>query len=99
MSSATTVATSTTTATSTWNIDPIHSSAQFKVRHMMISNVKGKFSGITGTLTHDEADPTRSSVEATVPVASLSTGDEQRDTHLKLLLGGRGIVLVSGRTR
>ena len=62
----------TTSAASTWKIDPAHSAAEFKVKHMMISNVKGKFSGISGTLTHDEADPTRSTVEATVPVASLS---------------------------
>ena len=76
-------ATATSATVSTWKIDPAHSAAEFKVKHMMISNVKGKFSGITGTLTHDEGDPTRSSVEATVPVASLSTGDEQRDGHLK----------------
>ena len=76
-------ATATSATVSTWKIDPAHSAAEFKVKHMMISNVKGKFSGITGTLTRDEGDPTRSSVEATVPVASLSTGDEQRDGHLK----------------
>jgi polyisoprenoid-binding protein YceI len=73
----------TTSAVTTWKIDPAHSSAEFKVKHMMISNVKGSFSGINGVLTLDEADPTRSSVEATVPVATLSTGDEQRDGHLK----------------
>jgi polyisoprenoid-binding protein YceI len=73
----------TTSSVSTWKIDPAHSAAEFKVKHMMISNVKGKFSGISGTLRHDEADSTRSTVEATVPVASLSTGDEQRDAHLK----------------
>jgi polyisoprenoid-binding protein YceI len=73
----------TTTAVTTWKIDPAHSSAEFKVKHMMISNVKGSFTGINGILTLDEADPTRSSVQATVPVATLSTGDEQRDGHLK----------------
>jgi polyisoprenoid-binding protein YceI len=73
----------TTSAVSTWKIDPAHSAAEFKVKHMMISNVKGKLSGISGTLTFDEADPSRSTVEATIPVASLSTGDEQRDAHLK----------------
>ncbi len=51
-------ATATTSAVSTWKIDPAHSSAEFKVKHMMISNVKGNFAGITGTLTLDEADPT-----------------------------------------
>jgi polyisoprenoid-binding protein YceI len=68
---------------STWKIDPAHSAAEFKVKHMMISNVKGKFTGITGALTLDEADVTRSSVFATIPIATLSTGDEQRDGHLK----------------
>ena len=48
-------ATHSSAATSTWNIDPAHSSAEFKVRHMMISNVKGKFSGLAGTLTLNEA--------------------------------------------
>ena len=43
-------------ATTTWNIDPAHSAAEFKVKHMMISNVKGKFSGITGVL-HLESRP------------------------------------------
>lgn len=74
----------TTPATlTTWNIDPAHSAAEFKVKHMMISNVKGKFSGISGSLKLDEADPTRSTIEALIPAATLSTADEQRDTHLK----------------
>jgi len=73
----------TTTATTSWNIDAAHSHAEFKVKHMMISNVKGSFSGIKGILQYDEADPGRSSVKAEVPVTSLSTGDAQRDGHLK----------------
>jgi len=76
-------ATASASAVSTWKIDPAHSSAEFKVKHMMISNVNGKFSGISGMLTLDKADPARSAVEAVVPVATLSTGDEQRDAHLK----------------
>ena len=77
--------TSTTPAqtTVTWNLDPAHSSAEFKVKHMMISNVKGTFSGLTGTLTEDTADPTRSRIEATVDIGTLNTGDAQRDAHLK----------------
>jgi polyisoprenoid-binding protein YceI len=67
----------------TWNIDPAHSTAEFKVKHMMISNVKGSFKGITGVLKLDEADPSRSSIEATIPVPTLVTGDDQRDAHLK----------------
>ena len=67
----------------TWKIDPAHSSAEFRVKHMMISNVKGSFSGISGTLNLDEADPAHSTVEASVPLGTISTGDQQRDTHLK----------------
>jgi polyisoprenoid-binding protein YceI len=68
---------------STWNLDPAHSVAEFKVKHMMISNVKGSFSGLSGTLKLDETDYTHSTVEASIPVATLSTGDPQRDGHLK----------------
>jgi polyisoprenoid-binding protein YceI len=73
----------TTTAATTWNIDPAHSSAEFKVKHMMISNVKGNFAKVTGTLTLDESDLTTSRVEALIEAASLETRDAQRDTHLK----------------
>jgi polyisoprenoid-binding protein YceI len=72
-----------TPATSTWNIDPAHSAAEFKVKHMMICNVKGTFSSLSGVLSLDEADVTRSRVEASIPVATISTGDDQRDGHLK----------------
>ena len=58
--------TSTPTTVTTWNIDPAHSSAEFKVKHMMISNVKGRFNGITGKLVLDESDPTRSTIEAAI---------------------------------
>jgi polyisoprenoid-binding protein YceI len=71
------------TAITTWNIDPAHSHAEFKVKHMMISNVKGSFSGITGFLKLNDVDPAHSTVEAAIPVATLSTGDAQRDGHLK----------------
>ena len=67
----------------TWKIDPAHSHAEFKVKHMMISNVKGSFSGLTGPLSLDETDYTHSKVEVDIPVATLSTGDPQRDGHLK----------------
>ncbi len=75
--------TAATPTTSTWKIDPAHSAAEFKVKHMMISNVKGKFSGLSGVLSLNEGDPTLSSVEASIPVSTLTTGDEQRDGHLK----------------
>ena len=74
---------SATTASSTWNIDPAHSAAEFKVRHMMISNVKGKFSGLSGVLKLDESDHSRSTVEVSIPAASVSTVDEKLDAHLK----------------
>jgi polyisoprenoid-binding protein YceI len=82
--SATTSASASAPGTvTTWNLDPAHSLAEFKVKHMMISNVKGSFSGLSGTLTLDETDYTHSSVDVSIPVASLSTGDPQRDGHLK----------------
>jgi polyisoprenoid-binding protein YceI len=71
------------TSTTTWNIDPVHSVAEFKVKHMMISNVKGQFSKLTGALTLDESDLTNSHVEASVDAASIETRDPQRDAHLK----------------
>jgi polyisoprenoid-binding protein YceI len=70
-------------AISTWNIDPVHSVAEFKVKHMMISNVKGQFTGITGHLTLDETNLTNSRVQASVDAASITTRDAQRDAHLK----------------
>jgi polyisoprenoid-binding protein YceI len=70
-------------AVTTWKIDPAHSSAEFKVKHMMISNVKGSIKGITGDLTEHATDSSLSSIEATLDVATLSTGDAQRDGHLK----------------
>lgn len=70
-------------AISTWNIDPVHSVAEFKVKHMMISNVKGQFTGLSGQLTLDEEDVTRSKVEATIDAASINTREAQRDAHLK----------------
>lgn len=70
-------------AVSTWNIDPAHTVAEFKVKHMMISYVKGHFAKVTGTLTLDESNLANSSVEATIDVSSIQTRDEQRDGHLK----------------
>ena len=71
------------TSTTTWSIDPVHSVAEFKVKHMMISNVKGQFPKVSGTLTLDESDLTQSHVEASIDAASIQTRDEQRDAHLK----------------
>jgi polyisoprenoid-binding protein YceI len=71
------------TTTTTWNIDPAHSVAEFKVKHMMIANVKGQFSKVSGLLVRDESDPANDRVEATIEAASIHTRDEQRDAHLK----------------
>jgi polyisoprenoid-binding protein YceI len=71
------------TTTTTWNIDPAHATAEFKVKHMMIANVKGHFSQVTGVLIHDELDPTKSRVEALIEAASIETREPQRDAHLK----------------
>jgi polyisoprenoid-binding protein YceI len=70
-------------AITTWNIDPAHSAAEFKVRHMMISNVKGTLKGISGTLAEHATDASLSSIEATVDVSTINTGEVQRDGHLK----------------
>jgi polyisoprenoid-binding protein YceI len=82
MSTIAPAATSAATTT-TWNIDPAHSSAEFKVKHMMISNVKGKFSGITGVLHRFEADHTKSTLEVSIDASTINTQDAQRDGHLK----------------
>jgi polyisoprenoid-binding protein YceI len=71
------------TATSTWNIDPAHSGAEFKVKHMMIANVRGKFSGISGVLHRFEADHTQSTLEVSIDTGTVNTQDPQRDGHLK----------------
>ena len=70
-----------TTAT-TWNIDPSHSVAEFKVKHMMISHVKGHFSKISGALTLDESDLAKSHIEASIDATSIQTRDARRDAHL-----------------
>jgi polyisoprenoid-binding protein YceI len=73
----------TTATTTTWNIDTAHSVAEFKVKHMMISNVKGQFAKVTGVLSLDESDLTDSRVEVLIESASIETRDAQRDAHLK----------------
>ena len=67
----------------TYQIDPAHTSAQFKVRHMMIANVKGEFHNVSGTVNFDPANPNASTVEASIDVSTISTRDPQRDAHLK----------------
>jgi len=70
-------------ATTPWNLDPVHSVAEFKVKHMMISNVKGQFTALKGVLSLDEQDVSKSYVEATIDASSINTREAQRDAHLK----------------
>src|SRR5436190_525671 len=68
---------------SDWDIDPAHSQASFSVRHLMVSNVRGDFGKVTGTVKLDDKDVTRSTVEATIDVASINTREPKRDDHLR----------------
>jgi polyisoprenoid-binding protein YceI len=68
---------------STYQIDSAHTHAQFKVRHLMVSNVKGDFDKVSGSIVYDDANPGASSINVTVDVASISTREPQRDAHLK----------------
>jgi polyisoprenoid-binding protein YceI len=70
-------------AGTTWNVDPSHSQVGFSVKHLVISNVRGEFGKYAGKVVLDDADPTKSTVEATVDVASIDTRVADRDTHLK----------------
>jgi polyisoprenoid-binding protein YceI len=67
----------------TWRTDPAHTDIQFSAKHMMVTTVRGKFAEVDGSLTLDETDPTASAGAFTVRAASLSTGNEQRDGHLR----------------
>jgi polyisoprenoid-binding protein YceI len=72
-----------TAATSTWQIDPNHSSAQFAVRHLAISTVRGAFTRVNGTVQLDDKDISKSSVEVTIDAASVDTRVEARDKDLR----------------
>lgn len=69
--------------TTQWKIDPMHSEADFAIKHMSISTVHGTFRGISGTISYDPTDVAKSSVEATIDVSSVDTGVTARDNHLK----------------
>jgi polyisoprenoid-binding protein YceI len=70
-------------ATSTWQIDPQHSSAQFAVRHLGLSTVRGSFSKLSGTMVLDDQDITKSSVEVTIDVNTVDTREPDRDKDLR----------------
>ncbi len=66
-----------------WKIDPMHSEADFAIKHLAISTVHGSFHGLSGLITFDPADMAKSSVEATIPIDTVDTGVAPRDTDLK----------------
>src|ERR1700687_973720 len=70
-------------ATSEWKIDPQHTSAQFSVRHMAISTVRGAFSKVTGTILLDNSDITKSTVDVTIDVSTVDTREPDRDKDLR----------------
>jgi len=70
-------------ATSTWQIDPAHSAAQFAVRHLAISTVRGAFTKVNGTIQLDDKDITKSTVDVTIDVNSVDTRVADRDKDLK----------------
>lgn len=72
-----------TQTTTTWQVDPAHSLVEFSVRHMMVSTVKGRFTDFRGTIVQVEDDRTKSSIEIELNLASIDTGSEQRDEHLR----------------
>jgi polyisoprenoid-binding protein YceI len=66
-----------------YEIDPAHSSAQFTIRHMMISNVRGDFRSVKGTVVYDPQNLADTSIQADIDVSTLNTRDETRDGHVK----------------
>jgi polyisoprenoid-binding protein YceI len=70
-------------AATAWEIDQSHSSITFKIRHMMVSNVKGGFEKFSGVINLDEKDITKSTAEVAIDVASINTKDQKRDDHLR----------------
>ncbi len=82
MSTSTTVSAVPGYVAGTWTIDPVHSEVGFSVRHMMVSKVRGKFNTFSGEIVTGE-DPLGSSVTAQIDLASINTGNEQRDAHIR----------------
>jgi len=67
----------------TWKLDPAHTGVHFKVRHLMVSNVRGEFEKVSGKIVYDEQDISRSSAEITIDAASINTRVAKRDDHLR----------------
>jgi polyisoprenoid-binding protein YceI len=75
--------TNATDTISTWTLDAAHSTFGFSVRHMMITTVRGQFSSVSGQLELNGEDPTQSAISLEIETASIGTGNEQRDAHLR----------------
>jgi polyisoprenoid-binding protein YceI len=73
----------TAAAQDTWTIDPNHTSAQFSVRHLGVSTVRGAFTKVSGTVQYDPANPAKTAIQATIDVASVDTRVEMRDNDLR----------------
>ena len=67
----------------TWNIDPNHTAAQFSVRHLGISTVRGAFTNVSGSVQYDPSDPAKTTIEATIDANSVDTRVEKRDNDLR----------------
>lgn len=71
------------TGIATWSIDASHSHVEFAVRHMMVATVKGRFADVKGTVQFDGSDLSTATIDVEIPIESVDTKSEQRDTHLK----------------
>src|ERR1700722_977376 len=89
------VATPARAQTTAWQLDPAHSNAQFSVRHLGISNVQGEFTKVTGTVQLDDQDISKSTVTASIDVASLDTRVQHRDDAAKMT----GTLTIHGVTK
>lgn len=66
-----------------WQVDSAHTDVSFKVRHLMVSNTRGRFSDVKGTLVYDEKNPAKSKLTVEIDVASIDTREQKRDDHLR----------------
>ena len=70
-------------AVSEWSIDPIHTTVAFSVRHLMVTNVRGVFARVSGSVRYDATNPAAAEIRAEIPVESIDTRSAQRDAHLR----------------
>ena len=78
-----TIDSTTSGARTIWAIDPAHTVAEFAVKHMVVATTKGRFKGVAGTIALDEQNLAGSSVDVSIEAATVDSGDERRDGHLK----------------